>query len=436
MTHDITKETNRAHFAASAGKDYSAVETFSLPPLHCPGGSRMKSEGIKYLYKVPHAGYLAKYDQRFILNLKLTHQLVSYLSQTTMKTGKKVILELGPGPGSLTRSLLTRSCAGVLGVEADLRFNPHLHQISSCTNGKFKWVNADILQVSEVDLLRNAFPDFVRRHQRHSPETSTAQEFAEMEAEELGYEGAPLRSAARERILRERVHKFSRSFSANDPDDQHGSSFRSTKSTGKDQVSAAFGTTSGWWSRGDAQVEVIANLPFQIVSELLIRYAVDCSRFDGIFSFGRVPVHLFTQLEIAERIMAPPGSIHFSKLSVICQCFFHIRAKQTFSEWTYYPKTEVKGVLLTLEPRANPLSTGLDGGVLLHFLDQLMPSGKRGAIIHKALSRFSPQEVVQYILQETRIDGAVTVLDLSIEEITRMGLLWKQFIVAAHQKTL
>lgn len=432
MTHDITKAVNNSGFPGDTTVENGSGSRFSLPPLACPGGPRMKSEGIKYLYKVPHAGYLSKYDQRFVLNLKLTHQLATYLSQTTLKTGNKVILELGPGPGSLTRSLLTRSCLGVLGVEADLRFNPHLHQIASCTNGKFKWVNADILQVSEVALLRDAFPEFVQQHQRYPPGSASTDESAKRWQQDVEYEGAPLRSTARERILRDRLNKFGRTFS--DRENKYEVPLKGTTSREACQDSAAFATSSDWWSRGEAQVEVVANLPFQIVSELLIRYAVDCSRLEGLFSFGRVPIHLFAQLEIAERIMAPPGSIHFSKLSVICQCFFHIRAKQTFSEWTFYPKTEVRGALLTLEPRSIPLSVGLDGGALLHFLDQLMPAGKRGAVVHKALSRFSPSEVVQYILQETRIDGAVTVLDLSIEEIARMGQLWKQFIVAAHEQ--
>eukprot|EP00796_Vickermania_ingenoplastis_P005561 gene5561-4014_t len=370
VTHDITDQVRSPGRVSQSGS--------SMPPLACPGGPRMKSEGIKYLFKVPHAGFLAKYDQRFVLNLKLTHQIAAYIAQTTMKTGDKVVLELGPGPGSLTRSLLARPCVGVLGVESDLRFNPHLQQISNFTDGKFKWVNADVLNASEVELL-TGFPRLCG--------TASA--------------------AAATGLLRQR------NGSADGP--------------------AAQRVASHWWSHGDAKLEVVANLPFSVVSELIIRYAVDCSRHEGIFSFGRVPLHLFTQQEVAERIVAPAGSIHFSRLSVLAQSYFHVCVKQTFSEWTYYPKTEVSGALLTLQPRGVPLSEGIDGGALLHFVDQLMPSGGRGATVHKALMKFAPPEVVQYLLQEARIDGAVIVLDLTVEEIVRLASLWRQFILAINE---
>lgn len=435
-THDITSAT----LQGGAGSSGSAAAPLALPPLRCPGGPRVKAEGIKQLYKVPHAGYLAKYDQRFVLNLKLTHQLVSYLSRTTLTTPDKVLLELGPGVGSLTRSLLTRPCVGVLGIEVDERFNPHLEQIRSYTNNKFQWVNADVLKVDELQLLTAAFPRFVQANLRRPPTPSDKKKGNEdsetggfhhantdMDGDDAGFEGAPLRSAQRDRLLRKRQARAPY---------QHGESTRRDKKEPDFSTSPnpAFDITDQWWSSGNAKVEVIANLPFEIITELLMRYAADCARHRGVFSFGRVPVHVFTQREVAERILAPAGSVEFSRLSVLCQCFFHVRLKQTFVDQTYYPRTEVEGAMLTLEPRTVPLAKGLDASTLIHFTNLLMKPGMRGATVHKSLMKFAPPELVQYMLQELRMDGAMTVLDLSVAEVTRMASLWQQFLTVSQQQ--
>lgn len=453
-TYDVSSgspNTARGGFSPKA-----AEELVSLPPLRCPGGPRLRAEGIKQLFKVPHAGILAQYDQRFVLNLKLTHQLVSYLSRTTLKTPDKVLVELGPGAGTLTRSLLTRPCVGVLGVEVDERFNAHLEQIRAYTNGKFQWVNADVLKVDELTLLREAFPRFVDVNLRHPPTEAGG------EPSGSGYEGAPLRSSQREHILRQRAQRSGSGGAAAGARRSRGSSRTARRvaetiaamdgavsgdggahaeegssysySTHRTSPNPAFDITDHWWADGDAKVEVVANLPFDIITELLMRYAVDCSRHRGLFAFGRVPLHVFTQKEIADRVLAPAGSLAFSRLSVLIQCYFHVRLKQTFTEWTYFPRTEVLGALLLLEPRAVPLASGLDGAALIHFTDLLMKPGQRGTTVHKALLTFAPPEVAQYILQECRMDGAVTVLDLTVEEVVQMAVLWRQFITTSQQQ--
>ncbi|KEG09937.1 putative rRNA dimethyltransferase [Trypanosoma grayi] len=411
----------------------------SLPPLRCPGGPRVKAEGLKHLFKVPHAGFLAKHGQRFILNLKLTHQIVSHLSRSTLKTHDKLLIELGPGAGALTRSLLTRPCVGVLGIEADERFNAHLEQIRQYTEGKFEWVNADVLRVNELDILQSVHPAFVQQHRRR-PSGAADSSSSSSNSNSGGCEGAPLRNAQRERILRKR---FGRYAGFNHDTASSGSSggggggsgsMNTNTNNGSGSSDAAFEVTDHWWSDGDAKVEVIANLPFDVITELLMRFATDCSRKQNLFVFGRVPLHIFTQKEVAERIIAPAGSVHFSRLSVLCQCYFHVQVRQTFREMTYYPKTEVLGAMLTLQPRSVSLLPGMDAATLIHFTDLLMKPGHRGMTVHKALQRCVPAEVAQYMLQELRVDGALTVLDLTAEEVCRLAALWQRFLEASSQQ--
>ncbi|CCW71927.1 unnamed protein product [Phytomonas sp. Hart1] len=401
-----------------------------LPPLRCPGGPRLKSDALKQLFKVPHAGYLAKYDQRFIINLKLTHQIITTLAQTSFRTPDKLLIELGPGAGSLTRSLLTRPCLGVFGIEMDERFNPHLEQIRILTKDKFRWMNADILKLNELDALRHHFPEFCRQNLRKKPDGADDKTGGPRRAEEAGDEAAfaPLRSRAREAALRGRRARWGFEQTPHGPPRGH-----------REPISPnpALDITEAWWANGEAKLEVLANLPFNLIGEVLLRYAVDCSRRAGLFAFGRVPLHVFAQNEIAQRLTARPGSLDFSRLSVLCQAYFHVRTVRVFQEWTYYPRTAVLGALLSLEPRAQALDggEGLDGAALWHFVNLLMGPGKRGWGIYKALRGFLPDEVVQHLLQESRMDGATTVLHLTVEELVKMAGMWRRFLIASQQHT-
>jgi 16S rRNA A1518/A1519 N6-dimethyltransferase RsmA/KsgA/DIM1 with predicted DNA glycosylase/AP lyase activity len=72
-----------------------------------------------------------------------------------------VLVELGPGPGALSRSLLTRKSCGVLGIELDMRFNPYLQRLHQNTGGRFQWINADALEADEMTAVSSQFPSFM-----------------------------------------------------------------------------------------------------------------------------------------------------------------------------------------------------------------------------------------------------------------------------------
>ena len=67
-----------------------------------------------------------------------------------------VILEIGPGPGSLTRSLLKRAHAGmILGIEKDARFKPVLDQLQEAVDPRFRYIMGDALNVSSDQLMHH-----------------------------------------------------------------------------------------------------------------------------------------------------------------------------------------------------------------------------------------------------------------------------------------
>ena len=67
----------------------------------------------------------AKLGQHFLFDMQLTERIVKTAS--SLNTG--TIIEIGPGPGQLTRSLLLNGAKNLVVIEKDKRFKPILDQI-------------------------------------------------------------------------------------------------------------------------------------------------------------------------------------------------------------------------------------------------------------------------------------------------------------------
>ncbi|MEM1102445.1 MAG: rRNA adenine N-6-methyltransferase family protein, partial [Pseudomonadota bacterium] len=79
--------------------------------------------------------------QNFLLDLNLTAKIAR---QAGDLTGCDV-LEVGPGPGGLTRGLLAEGARRVLAVEKDTRCLPALAEIAAAYPGRLEVLNADAL---------------------------------------------------------------------------------------------------------------------------------------------------------------------------------------------------------------------------------------------------------------------------------------------------
>jgi 16S rRNA (adenine1518-N6/adenine1519-N6)-dimethyltransferase len=90
-------------------------------------------------------GLLAKksFGQHFLLDLNVTRKIVR-LAQPL----DGVVLEVGPGPGGLTRALLEAGCT-VVAIEKDARFLPLLAELSAASEGRLTVIEADALTVNQ-----------------------------------------------------------------------------------------------------------------------------------------------------------------------------------------------------------------------------------------------------------------------------------------------
>jgi 16S rRNA (adenine1518-N6/adenine1519-N6)-dimethyltransferase len=81
--------------------------------------------------------------QNYILDLNVTRRIARAAGPLDGVT----VLEIGPGPGGLTRALLLEGAAKVAAVERDERFRPALHAIEEKSGGRFTAIFADALHV-------------------------------------------------------------------------------------------------------------------------------------------------------------------------------------------------------------------------------------------------------------------------------------------------
>ena len=88
------------------------------------------------------------FGQHFLLDLNVTRKIVRLAGPFD---GRGVI-EVGPGPGGLTRALLESDAGPVVLVEKDPRFIPLLTELDD-GSGRLTLVEADALKVKEADLV-------------------------------------------------------------------------------------------------------------------------------------------------------------------------------------------------------------------------------------------------------------------------------------------
>ncbi|MEM9472352.1 MAG: 16S rRNA (adenine(1518)-N(6)/adenine(1519)-N(6))-dimethyltransferase RsmA [Pseudomonadota bacterium] len=79
--------------------------------------------------------------QNFLLDLNLTRRI----ARTAGPLEGFTVIEVGPGPGGLTRALLMEGADRVIAVERDERALPALAEISSAWPGKLTVINGDAL---------------------------------------------------------------------------------------------------------------------------------------------------------------------------------------------------------------------------------------------------------------------------------------------------
>ena len=186
--------------------------------------------------------------QNFLLDLNVTRRIARAAQPFEGVTA----LEVGPGPGGLTRALLEEGAQRVVAVERDERCLAVLQQIADAAPGR--------LTIIEGDALTLDLPALAAEHGR---------------------------------------------------------------------------------------LKIVANLPYNIATPLLIGWLRQVHLFDGFV--------LMFQKEVADRLAAPPGSKTYGRLSVAAQWQCAVRPLFTLPPRAFVPAPKVDSTVVELLPRQDPL---------------------------------------------------------------------------------
>ncbi len=85
-----------------------------------------------------------QFGQNFLFDLNLTGRI----ARSVPDIEKTTVIEVGPGPGGLTRALLMAGAKKVIAIEKDKTTEPILSQIVDASNGKLEIIFGDALNVT------------------------------------------------------------------------------------------------------------------------------------------------------------------------------------------------------------------------------------------------------------------------------------------------
>lgn len=221
--------------------------------------------------------------QHFLLDLNITRRI----AKTAGDLHGQTIIEVGPGPGGLTRALLEAG-ANVIAIEKDARFIPLLEPLIEWSEGKLMLVQGDALEVDEEALLQT----------KPSPLVGE------------GWEGG--RSDAQ-------------------PSD----------STNADRPPPPASAP-----QGGGGAHIISNLPYNVGTPLLIKW-LKAGPWRG-------PMTLMFQKEVAQRIVAKPGSDAYGRLAVLAQARCTCRLEFTVPPRAFTPPPKIASAIVTLRDLPDP----------------------------------------------------------------------------------
>lgn len=93
-----------------------------------------------------------KLGQNFLLDLNLTDRIARAAGGREPDLSKLDVIEIGPGPGGLTRALVARGARRVIAIERDARAIAALQSLVDASDGRLQLIEGDAMEADVIAL--------------------------------------------------------------------------------------------------------------------------------------------------------------------------------------------------------------------------------------------------------------------------------------------
>ena len=246
--------------------------------------------------------------QNFLFDLNLTRRIArsaGTLSGTT--------IEVGPGPGGLTRALLLEGATHLIAIEKDHRATGVLSELTSAADGRLRVIEADAMKIAI-------------------------------------------------------------------------------------------------WDMGSTPRRIIANLPYNIATKLLISWLTHANSFESMT--------LMFQREVAERITSRPGDTAYGRLSVLTQWLTDSEILFDVPASAFVPSPKVTSSIVQIVPLKTPRfpcsQTALEMITRVVF-------GQRRKMLRSSMKKIGGEN----LLKDAGIDPKKRPQEINIQEFCRLASLYE-----------
>ncbi len=165
------------------------------------------------------------------------------------------------------------------------------------------------------------------------------------------------------------------------------------------------------WKMGNAPRKIVANLPYNIATALLLRWLAHANAF--------VSLTLMFQKEVAERLVAQPGDKAYGRLSILTQWLCKAELKFDVPPQAFIPPPKIISSVVHLIPRPRPLydcrKEDLETTTTIAF-------GQRRKMLRASFKKYGGET----LLLSADIDPTARPQELSIEAFTQLANKMRQ----------